>query len=260
MGEAEGIHQRHGLPQLLSGVAAADGPQHMVLHGLGVHRQAVHPVGFQDGELLGGDGVGPSGLHGDLVAPGAVEGLFKGGEHPVHLVRGQRGGGAAAHVERPHPQALTAHHLAAGADLGNEGVHIGLHQRKAVFHRLAHKGTVGAAGGTKRDAHIHGDVPLSKTRRGFHRRRAGLHGQSCPLGCNEVLLLQKRPGLVGGLPLLQCPGDGLVGPHAGEHAPGGRDAGDSPGCQEKAPGDGVAALALPLKVRAREGGAEAVGR
>ncbi|CAN4016111.1 DUF1738 domain-containing protein, partial [Dysosmobacter welbionis] len=234
-------------------VAPADGPQHVLFKGLGVHRDPGDPVGAEHHQLFRRDGVRPARLHSDLLTGGTVEGGLESSEDPVHLLRRQGGGGAAAHVEGPHPQSRPANHLAAGGDLPTQGVHIRGHQGKAPLHRLADKGAIGAPGWAEGNAHVHVNVPLLQPPGGLGRGGAGLQGQGGPGGGDEIVLLQIRPGLFRGLPVLQGPGHRLVGPDAGEHSPGGRHAGDRPGRQEEAGADGVAAEALPLEIAAGEG-------
>ena len=45
------------------GVGAGHCFENGIVHGLGVHRDPVYPVAGEDGELFGGDGVGPARLH-----------------------------------------------------------------------------------------------------------------------------------------------------------------------------------------------------
>ena len=128
MGEAKFPHQLHGGVNVPRAVAAADGLEDMVLHGLGVHADAGDAVDLENGHFVFRDGIGPSGLHGDLLAVRQVKALLKGGEDAVHLLGGEGGGGTAAHVKGTDPEALPAHHLPACTDLCDQGVHIGRHQ------------------------------------------------------------------------------------------------------------------------------------
>ena len=252
VGEVGLGHQVHGADDIRRAVAAADGPEDMVLHGLGVHGDPGDAVGLENRQLFPCDGVRPAGFHGDLVTRGCVKALFKGGEHPVHLLCRQGGGRAATHVKGANPQPCPAHHGAPGAHLIQEGLHIGRHQGEAPLHRLAHKGAVGAAGGAEGDAHVNGDVQGLQPLGGGQGHAAGLQRQPRPL--------QHGLHLLRGFPLPQRPGDGLVGPDAGEHAPGGLLSGDGLRRQEKALADGVTPLALPVECRAGEGAAQAVRR
>ena len=224
MGESISRHQLHGRLNIGGGVAAADGPEDMVLHGLGVHRDPGDAVGLEHRQLFRGDGVRAACLHGDLVTVAAVKGLFKCRQHPVHLLRGEGGGSAAAHIERADPQPRLPHHFAAGADLLHQGVHIGGHQGKAPLHRLADKRTVGAAGGTEGDPHVHRDVLFAQIPGGPQGHPSGLHRQHGPVRGDEVLLFHHLQGLERRLPRRQRPGHRLIRPDAGEHPPGGRAA------------------------------------
>ena len=81
------------LPDLAVGpkdVGCGMGPAHaaedLVIHGLGVDRDPVHPVSGQDGQLFRVDGVGPAGLHGELGEPVQGELPLQGGEDSVQLL------------------------------------------------------------------------------------------------------------------------------------------------------------------------------
>ena len=269
--EVIGPDQLHGLLRLRRRVAAADGGEDLVLHGLGVDGHPFDAVRFQYRQLLGGDGVRPSGLHGDLRTGGEVKGLLQGSQHRVHLRRRQGGGGAAAHVEGAGPQMVFPHHFSPGPDLRDEGLDVRLHQGEAPLHALAHKGAVGAAGGAEGDAHIQVDVPLFQPLPRLIAHGTSLQSQRRPLLRDEIARLQFPLGLLRGLALHQRPCDGFVGPDAGEHPPGGqrqlfrgaerfRQLGiQIQKCQIEAGRHGVAPLALFFKIRAGEGGCKGPG-
>lgn len=117
MGKAHGRGQGHGVLNVPGGVAAADGPEHFILQGLGIDADAVGPVVQQHLELFPGDGVGPSGLDAVFRAAGQVEAAVQVGQQPVHLPGGQGGGGAAAHIEGLDAQARLPDHLGGVGDL-----------------------------------------------------------------------------------------------------------------------------------------------
>ena len=174
MGEPVGPHQLHGPHRIRRGVAAANGGENVILHSLRIYADPCDVVRFQDGQLFGCDGIRTADLHRDLRTGGEVEGFFQSRQDGIHLIWRQNTGGAAAHVEGAGPQVITAHHVPAGADLRDQSLYIGLHQRKAPFHALTHKGAVGAAGGTEGNTHIQVDVPLFQPLPGVIAHGAGL--------------------------------------------------------------------------------------
>ena len=226
---------------------------------------------FQNGQFFGGDGIRTADLYRDLRTGGEIEGFFQSRQDGIHLIRRQDAGGAAAHVKGAGAQTIAAHHIPAGADLRDQSLYIGLHQRKTSLHALTDKGAVGAAGGAEGDAHIQVDVPLIQPLPGLIAHGAGLQGQGGPVLRNKVMLFQIVLGFLRCFALHQRPGDGLVGPHAGEHAPGGQgqlfsgpDFLRQLGIQVlegqvKAGRYGVAPLALFFKIRAGKGGGECPG-
>ena len=131
-------------------------------------------MAFQNGQLFGGNGVRPAGLHRQLRAVGEVKGLLQRGQHRVQLSGGQRGGRTAAHVKRPGTEAVFPHHFPADAQLSQKGLHIGLHQSEAPLHALTDKGAVGAAGGAERNPNIQINIPRRQTLPGLIAHNAGL--------------------------------------------------------------------------------------
>ena len=108
-----------------SRVAPADGPQHVLLHGLGVHRDPGDPVGASTASFSAVMVSGrPASTVISLQAVRSKDGL-KGSEDPVHLLRRQGGGGAAAHVEGPHPQPARRTISPPAEISATQGVHIG---------------------------------------------------------------------------------------------------------------------------------------
>ena len=203
-------------------MAAADGGEDVILHGLRIHADPCDAVTFQNGQFFGGDGIRTADLYRDLRTGGEAEGFFQSRQDGIHLIRRQDAGGAAAHVKGAGAQTIAAHHIPAGADLRDQGLYIGLHQRKTPFHALTHKGAVGAAGGTEGNTHIQVDVPLFQPLQRLIAHGTSLQSQRRPVLRNEVARLQLLLGLLWGFALHQCPCDGLVGPDAGEHPPGGQ--------------------------------------
>ena len=271
MGEPVGPHQLHGPHRIRRGVAAADGGEDVILHGLRIHADPCDAVTFQNGQFFGGDGIRTADLYRDLRTGGEVEGFFQSRQDGIHLIRHQDAGGAAAHVKGAGAQMIAAYHVPAGADLRDQGLYIGLHQRKTSLHALAHKGAVGATGGTEGNTHIQVDIPLFQPLPRLIAHGAGLQGQSGPVLRDKVMLFQIVLGFLRCFALHQRPGDGLVGPHAGEHPPGGqrqlfrgaerfRQLGiQIQKCQIEAGRHGVAPLAFFFKVRAGEGGCKGPG-
>ena len=163
------------------------------------------------------------------------------------------------------------HHFSPSPDLRDEGLDVRLHQGEAPLHALAHKGAVGAAGGAEGDAHIQVDVPLFQPLPRLIAHGTSLQSQRRPLLRDEIARLQFPLGFLRGLALHQRPCDGLVGPDAGEHPPGGqrqlfrgaerfRQLGiQIQKCQIEAGRHGVAPLAFFFKVRAGEGGCKGPG-
>lgn len=138
-----------------------------------------------------------------------------------HLIRRQDAGGAAAHVEGAGPQMVFPHHFSPSPDLRDQGLYIGLHQRKTSLHALTDKGAVGATGGTEGNTHIQVDIPLFQPLQRLIAHGTSLQSQRRPLLRDEIARLQFPLGFLRGLALHQRPCDGLVGPDAGEHPQGG---------------------------------------
>ena len=158
MGEPGGIHQLHGLADVVSAVPPSDGGQDPVVHRLGVDADPVHAVFPKDRQLLRRDGVGPPCLHGQLHSISQVKSLPQPAQQPVHLLRRQGGGGAAAHVEGPDLQSQVLDHGGGAVRLRQQGLQIGLHQMEGFFHAVADEAAIGAPGGAEGDAHVQGDL------------------------------------------------------------------------------------------------------
>ena len=166
VGEAAPGHQLHGAVDVRSRVAPADGPQHVLFKGLGVHRDPGDPVGAEHRQLFRRDGVRPARLHSDLLTGGTVEGGLESSEDPVHLLRRQGGGGAAPHIQGVDGFPRPAQALTGDGQLPQQGIQIGLHQLQGAAHIGRDKGAVGAPGGTEGDAHIQGDILRAQVRLG----------------------------------------------------------------------------------------------
>ena len=109
-------------------------------------------------QLIGRDGVGPSGLDGELAQRAEIKRRGKLRQQRVELARRERGRRAAADVERHDAQTGAVHGLGGRGDLARERLQKFRHERHALFHRLAHKAAVGAARRAKRDAHVQAHV------------------------------------------------------------------------------------------------------
>ena len=237
----------------------SDGPEHMVLQGLGIDGDAAHAVSFQHLQLRPVDGVRPAGLHGILGAALQRQDLPAPGEQTVQLDSGQSGGRTTPHVEGAKTLSSPLQDSAQGVDLLQKGVQIGLQQLQRPAHIGGHKGAVGAPGGTEGDAHIERDLVLLQSALGIQAGLGAVHRQLRPLRGDIAVPLQAGPCLLRGGSGSHLPGGQLHRAHAGEHPPGGRSTGDPMGGQEKAPADGPAAQALPLKFVPRQGGVQPVG-
>ena len=199
----------------------ADGPEDVVLHGLGVYRYPGAAPCPEDGQLFSRDGVRPSRLHGILHTRGEIHGLLQLPHQPVKLRGGKGGGGAAAEVDRAHPPPPAAQRGTGGPDLPAQGIQIGLEHVQGPPRVGGDKGAVSTAGGTEGDAHIEGDVPGGQ---GALRRQGGLgavQSQPPPGGGDVVEFPQATLRLPHRKAPLQITGGQLDRAHAGQGPPGG---------------------------------------
>ena len=216
------------------GVAAANAPENLVGHGLGVDAHAVRAALADDLKLLKVQGVGPSALHGELQALGEVEMLPDGGQQPLHLGRGEGGGGAAADVKGADCPARLPKQLAGMGNFSEQRLQVGRQVLAEFLHALAHKGAVGAAGGAEGNAHIDREVPGAEEPRRLHGVAGGVDAQP-PTGFgDEVGVLQKPVGAGFGAAGQEVGRGELGGPHTGQGAPGRRRGQHLEGRQVKA--------------------------
>ena len=115
--EARGAHLLHRAADVVRRVAAPDGREDVVLHRLGVDGNARGVVRAQHAQLFFVDRVGTARFDRELGETSKVKILLQFCEQAVHLVGGQRGRRAAAHVERLDVQPQLAHELPRGGDL-----------------------------------------------------------------------------------------------------------------------------------------------
>ena len=139
-------------------------------------------------------------------------------------------------------------------DLLRQGGEIGLDEVEGLLHAGADERAVGAAGRAEGDAEIEVHIPLRQAFLLLEPCGGGLRSKPGPPGRDEVALLQEALGLGRALALPQALRRQLAGPDPGEAPPGGRHAGEGAVGLEKAPPQTAAALALPLILRAGEGG------
>ena len=178
-------------------------------------------MGAQNTQLFLGYGVGPAGLDGVFLQMGEVELRFQPRAEPLQLRRGERGGRAAAEVDRQYPQPQRLHLCGDGGELPLQRLKKRRDQLHALFHGLAHEAAVGAARRAERDAHIEADV---LRRHGALRRKgvaARVQAEDSAF-CAHVELLAELPQrllFAEALPLQRA--EELAGPHAREPAPGG---------------------------------------
>ena len=190
-------------------MTAADGLQHGLFHGLGIDADAGDAVFRQHGQLFRRHGVGAACFYRVFTQAGQVEVLRQSAQQGLQLCGGQRGGRAAADVEgfdlQPQLRRCAAHQ----GDFAAQSVEIRPDHGKRFFHRCADKGAVGAAGGTKWDAHVQGKFILPQRRLGFAAGPGGGQAQFCPIGGDKVFRAQGRQSLFFAHALIH---------HAGEHA------------------------------------------
>ena len=211
-----------------------DGGKDPVIHGLRVDADPVYPVFPENRQLLRCDGVRPAGLHGALHGAGKVEPFIQPAQQPVHLLRRQGSGGAAAHIEGTDTQTQLLHHGRRAVRLRQQGLQVGLHQMKGFFHAVADKAAIGAPGRTEGDAHIQGYLVFLQLPLGL-QASLGAGEAQLPAGFgNKVGVPQDGVRLGLALPLLQQSRRQLGGADAGEGAPGGGNAGKRPGRLKKA--------------------------
>ena len=246
MGEAHGGGQRHGRLDVRRRVPAADGPQHRVLHGLGVDADAVGTVIQQHLQLLPGDGVGAACLDAVLRAARQIKALVQMGQQVIHLLRRQSGGRTAAHIEGLDAQTRLRHHAGGVGDLLLQRRQIRLHQAEGLLHRGGDKAAVGAAGGAERDAHIERYLVGQQRTLGRQSRTGRLNGQTAALRRDEVGVAQDAICLTLRSALLQHGTGQLAGADAGERPPAGGDAGDVPRRLEERQLQGALTQTLPL--------------
>ena len=246
MGEPHGGSKRHGRLDVRRRVLAADGPQHLILHGLGVDADAVRAVVQQDLQLLPCDGVGAARLDAVLRAVGEVKAAVQMGQQVIHLPGRQGGGRAAAHIEGLDAQARLRHHAGSVGDLLFQRCQIGLHQAEGLLHRCGHEAAVGAAGGAERDAHVQGDLIGAQVAFGLQAGPGRLDGQAAALRRDEVGVTQDAVRFALRFSLLQHSAGQLARADAGEGAPAGGNAGDVTRRLEERQLQGALTQTLPL--------------
>ena len=152
----------------------------------------------------------------------------------IHLPGGQRGGGAAAHVEGLDAQACVLHHLSRQRDLPLQRLQIRLHQLEGALHRLRDEAAIGAARGAEGDADVQGDVVGSERLLGGDARLSRLDAHAAAGRGYLIGAVQLTVGLTGRHAAAQQPCRQLGGPHAGQAAPRGDAAQNFHRCLEKA--------------------------
>ena len=154
MGKAHGGGKGHGFFNVRRRVPPPDGLQDAVLQGLGIHADAVAAVVQKHLQLLPVNGIGPSGLDTVFRAAGKVKVMIQVGQEPVHLVGGEGGRRAAAHVKALHPQPQVPHRPCRPGNFSQQRLQIRLHEPEALLHRLGHEAAIGAAGGAEGNADV----------------------------------------------------------------------------------------------------------
>ena len=212
----------------------------------------------QHAQLFFVDRVGTARFDRELGETSKVEILLQFCEQAVHLVGGQRGRRAAAHVERLDVQPQLAHELPRRGDLVEKRLQIRLDERERLFHTLGDEAAIGAARRAERDADIERDIVRFQLRRGADTSVRRLNGEAGARGRDAVELLQFLFRTFFAALADQRERD-LAGTHAGQTAPRGGDAEKILRRAEKADADGVTALSFFFILRAGEGVVVAVG-
>ena len=258
MREVGGAHLFHRAADVVRRVAAADGREDVVLHRLGVDGNARGVVRAQHAQLFFVDRIGTARLDRQLGEITEVKILLQFREQTVHLVGGQRGRRAAAHVERLDVQPQLAHKLPRRGDLVEKRLQIRLDERERLFDALRHKAAIRTPRRAERDADIERDIVRLQLRRGADAGVCRLNGEAGARGRDAVELLQFLFRTFFAALADERERD-LAGPHAGQAPPRGGDAEQVLRRAEKADADGVAALSFFFILRAGEGIVVAVG-
>ena len=145
-----------------------------------------------------------------------------GGQQPVHLGGREGGGGAAADVEGADRPAGLPEQAAGVGDFPEQGLQVGRQILAEFFNALAHKGAVGAAGGTEGDAHVDREVPGPQQPGSLHGVAGGVDAQPPPGLGDEINVLQKPVGARLGAAGEQMGRGELGGPDPGQRPPGRR--------------------------------------
>lgn len=188
--EVGGAHLLHRAADVVRRVAAADGREDVVLHRLGVDGNARGVVRAQHAQLFFVDRIGTARLDRELGEITEVKILLQFREQAVHLIGGQRGRRAAAHVERLDVQPQLAHELSRGGDLVEKRLQIRLDERERLFDALRHKAAIRTPRRAERDADIERDIVRLQLRRGADAGVCRLNGEAGARGRDAVELLQ----------------------------------------------------------------------
>ncbi len=135
-------------------VAPADIPEHLVREGLRVDADPRHAIAPRNFEFFRRDRIGSARLEREFLERRDVGALRNCGEQRFQPLRVQRGGRAAADVDR-------GNRLAEVADERKGALHVLNEQRKIIIEDLQHpvgrgdERAVGAARGAERDRNIH---------------------------------------------------------------------------------------------------------
>ena len=210
-----------GPDHILSRVGPPAGPEHGVLHGLGIDAHAVRPMVKDDPELLVGQRVRPPALYGEFQASGEIQMLPEGIQQPCHLALGQGGGGAAPNIEGAHMASGGAQQLPGQGDLLQKGLQIGLQQLGLFAYGPADEAAIAAPGGAEGDAYIQRKILRLRFADGRHRGDGAVHRQGPPGRGHVVNILQEPVRGFGGASLQQLLGGQLGGPDPCQSAPGG---------------------------------------
>ena len=211
-----------GLDGLPGRMAAADGREDLVGHGLGVDGDARGAAGFDHAQLFLVQRVGAAALDREFQTAGKIEARVDGLQQLRHLRARERRRRAAADVERADVETGIPQQLTGMRDLAQQRVQIRRQKLPEALDGLAHERAVRAARRAERDPDIYRKIVRVKQLRGLDGMPRGVDAELCPRRRDKIGLAQQALGVFFAAAAGKAAGRKLRRPHAGERAPRGR--------------------------------------
>ena len=163
--------------------------KHSIVHTLGIDADASHAVTVEHLQLFSGDGLRPSGLHGEF--PGMGQMLLNRRQQTIHLWGRQSGGSAASHIDAVQLPAVLPEALPGRFHFTTQSIQIGRDQMAPLGSAAADKGAIDAFAGAEGNADIKGPRLFRQTAFQLLGLLGAADGQLPPGWSDEKPLFQK---------------------------------------------------------------------